>query len=82
MALCHSIRVVDNVALGDPIELEMLSFSGWVFLSKHDLTHTFSLSLKTVSRKMFPQNQTRAWLSQVEVPSWPRYSRDLSSPRI
>ncbi|KAM0324203.1 hypothetical protein ACHAQA_008397 [Verticillium albo-atrum] len=31
MATCHSLRVVDEQLVGDPLELRMVEFSGWSF---------------------------------------------------
>ncbi|KAL8944415.1 MAG: hypothetical protein Q9216_000466 [Gyalolechia sp. 2 TL-2023] len=31
MASCHSIRTVDGELVGDPLDLKMLEFSGWIF---------------------------------------------------
>ncbi|KAG4034048.1 hypothetical protein MFRU_003g00260 [Monilinia fructicola] len=31
MATCHSLRVVDNELMGDPLDLKMFDFTGWSF---------------------------------------------------
>ena len=31
MATCHSLRVVDDVLLGDPLDVKMFEFTGWSF---------------------------------------------------
>jgi cation-transporting ATPase 13A3/4/5 len=31
MATCHSLRVVDNQLVGDPLDLKMFDFTGWLF---------------------------------------------------
>ncbi|KAF8249427.1 P-type ATPase-like protein [Wilcoxina mikolae CBS 423.85] len=31
MATCHSLRLVDNELIGDPLDLKMFEFTGWVF---------------------------------------------------
>jgi cation-transporting ATPase 13A2 len=31
MATCHSLRVVDGELVGDPLDLKMFDFTGWVF---------------------------------------------------
>ena len=31
MATCHSLRVVDDQLLGDPLDVKMFEFTGWAF---------------------------------------------------
>ena len=31
MATCHSLRVMDNELLGDPLDVKMFEFTGWSF---------------------------------------------------
>ena len=31
MATCHSLRVVDEELLGDPLDVKMFEFTGWSF---------------------------------------------------
>ncbi len=31
MATCHSLRVVDDELLGDPLDVKMFEFTGWSF---------------------------------------------------
>ncbi len=31
MATCHSLRVVEDKLVGDPLELKMFEFTGWSF---------------------------------------------------
>lgn len=31
MASCHSLRIVDGVAVGDPLEVKMFEFTGWSY---------------------------------------------------
>lgn len=31
MATCHSLRVVDNELLGDPLDVKMFRFTGWSY---------------------------------------------------
>lgn len=31
MATCHSLRVVDDKLLGDPLDIKMFEFTGWYF---------------------------------------------------
>ena len=31
MATCHSLRVVDNELLGDPLDVKMFQFTGWSY---------------------------------------------------
>ena len=31
MATCHSLRVVDDQLLGDPLDVKMFEFTGWSF---------------------------------------------------
>ena len=31
MATCHSLRVVDDQLLGDPLDVKMFKFTGWAF---------------------------------------------------
>jgi cation-transporting P-type ATPase 13A2 len=31
MATCHSLRVVDSELVGDPLDLKMFDFTGWIF---------------------------------------------------
>lgn len=31
MATCHSLRVVDNELLGDPLDVKMFQFTNWTF---------------------------------------------------
>lgn len=31
MATCHSLREVDNELIGDPLDLKMFQFTGWLF---------------------------------------------------
>ena len=31
MATCHSLRIVDGEAVGDPLDLKMFEFTGWSF---------------------------------------------------
>jgi cation-transporting ATPase 13A3/4/5 len=31
MATCHSLRKVDDELIGDPLDLKMFEFTGWVF---------------------------------------------------
>lgn len=31
MATCHSLRVVDDKLLGDPLDVKMFEFTGWSF---------------------------------------------------
>ena len=37
MATCHSLRVVENELLGDPLDVKMFEFTGWSFeeLAQH-----------------------------------------------
>ena len=31
MATCHSLRAVDDELLGDPLDIKMFEFTGWLF---------------------------------------------------
>ena len=31
MATCHSLRVVDDRLIGDPLDLKMFEFTGWTY---------------------------------------------------
>lgn len=31
MATCHSLRLVDDLLVGDPLDYKMFEFSGWIF---------------------------------------------------
>lgn len=31
MATCHSLRVVDDELLGDPLDVKMFQFTGWTY---------------------------------------------------
>jgi hypothetical protein len=31
MATCHSLRVVDGELLGDPLDIKMFNFTGWIY---------------------------------------------------
>ena len=31
MATCHSLRVIDGQVLGDPLDIKMFQFTGWIF---------------------------------------------------
>ena len=31
MASCHSLRAVDDELLGDPLDIKMFEFTGWLF---------------------------------------------------
>ena len=31
MATCHSLRVVDDALIGDPLDIKMFEFTGWSF---------------------------------------------------
>jgi len=31
MATCHSLRLVEDELIGDPLDLKMFEFTGWVF---------------------------------------------------
>ncbi|KAL4735508.1 hypothetical protein BDV11DRAFT_208448 [Aspergillus similis] len=38
MATCHSLRVVDDELLGDPLDVKMFQFTGWSFQEGRDQT--------------------------------------------
>jgi cation-transporting ATPase 13A2 len=47
MATCHSLRLVDDELIGDPLDLKMFEFTDWIFeegegggSNAQDLRHT------------------------------------------
>lgn len=43
MATCHSLRVVDDELIGDPLDLKMFEFTGWSYEEgKHNATEVGS----------------------------------------
>jgi len=41
MATCHSLRLVDDELIGDPLDLKMFEFTGWNFEEGSSKTHHF-----------------------------------------
>lgn len=42
MATCHSLRLIDNELLGDPLDMKMFEFSGWNYTEDGDYPTVFT----------------------------------------
>ncbi|KAJ5502001.1 ATPase P-type K/Mg/Cd/Cu/Zn/Na/Ca/Na/H-transporter [Penicillium fimorum] len=61
MATCHSLRVVDDELLGDPLDVKMFQFTNWTFEEGEDLvSDQTSLKYDTIAPSVAkpPQRQT------------------------
>jgi cation-transporting ATPase 13A3/4/5 len=61
MATCHSLRVVDDELLGDPLDVKMFQFTGWTFEeggnNVSDRTHKYDTIAPSVAKPPQHANQ-------------------------
>ena len=50
MATCHSLRVVDDELLGDPLDVKMFQFTGWSYEEGgNNISEHPNLSMDTIT---------------------------------